>query len=764
MTQPTNRRLHLLVSAVVAASVVALLVASSLRRIWTVDYWWQHGTGQYVAEQGVPRTEVFSYTNPEHQRLELRWGYCLALYKLTAWLGHGAAVVAKVLIVLAIFAVMVLTLGGRGPPVTTGAVVAVAALAANQRFFVRPELVSYLMVVSFMAIVERTRRGRTRWIYALPGLQVIWVNCHGLFLIGPALPGIWLAAESAGYVFDRRRGRSADPDRRRRLNTAILALVATLLAGLANPYFHRAYVLPILQFFVLHGTAQKEFFVELRSTFSFSQDYTALFYYEVLVGLAVLSAILNWRRQQLYWVLLVGSQLYLSGTAIRNLPLFCLVAVPYVVRNLTECGLWQRLGRQRLRWALRGTAAGALVCFCVYQCHALYTNRFPIKQGDTNQFGIGLADHRYPIEAVDFLKRSGVEGPIFHTPGIGSYLLAQGFLVFIDPRGEIYMDRIIDEYLELLGNIDRLPNYVDRYGFRAIVLETQMLEPINKLHRRGDWRLVYADAQAVVFFRADTAPDTPVSDLIEASGRWFTRTRASLRPPAAYADRAWLTRLTAPTPYLRLARLCALFDQHRPARTLFEDALAAYPPLFDAYAELARSVAATGDQAGAASYWALAADRKPDDVDVQMQTALACVRAGSADRARPYVEAVIQARPNDADALALRGIVALQLGNATEAVAWLRQAVNLQPKNAVYHRNLAKAHFAGGQIDAAIDAFEVAAELDPTDATVARDLARIFLSQDRREEAKKWVNRFTVLEPESPQGDEFRRALKQAEE
>lgn len=738
--------------------MVVLLAALSIRRIWAVDYWWQWKTGQYVAQQGIPRTAILSYTNPDHPRIELRWGYCLALYALSEWFGRGSAVVVKCVLVLAMFGVGALLAGARKSPVTTCVIVVIAALAAYQRFFVRPELISYLLLIAFVAIIERCRRRRTRWIAALPLLQIVWVNCHGLFLIGPAVVAIWLVSEGAGRVLERAGRQTTESDRRRRLRTAGALLALVCAASLVNPYFHRAVLLPVLQFAVLHGTAQKDFFVELRSTFdSRFAPYTALSYYKMLIGVVAMSVLLNPRRQQLFWVLLVGSQFYLSVTAIRNLPLFCLIAVPFVVRNIRESAVRDWRPMARCLPAGRVVATAAVVAFCLFQARELYTNRFAIRQGDTNQFGVGLATNRYPVGAVEFLRAAGVQGPIFHPPGPGSYMLAHDIPVFIDPRGEVYMDGIIDEFQTILDHPDRLPQYVSKYGFRAILMQTGQYGTILAFCRQPGWRMVYADSEAVVLFRSDTAPHVPELVLSRDADRWFTRIRRALPPPVRYADSGWFTQLSSPAPYMRLARLCARFGAYRPVRVLLEDALAAYPPLFTAYGSLADAASADGDFAAAAGYYAEAVKRSPDDLDLRVRAAFACVQSGFLPAARSHLLAVLAISPDDPEAVALMGLVELRSQRYREAAERLGHAVELKPDRAAYYRRLAEAQIALGQVDAAVASLEAAFRIDPTDASAAEELARLLHAQGKPAAARRVVEEALFYSPDDPKLLELQR-------
>lgn len=653
----------------------------------------------------------------------MRWLYCLGLYRLTRALGPEAATLVKCLFVLATFATAAAIASPRRRLVSTCAVVAVAALACSQRFVVRPETLSYGFLVLFVAIVQRARAGPTRWLFVLPAVGLVWANVHGLFVLGPAVAGAWLASEVV----------SRDAGRRRR--TAAWVLAATVALTFANPYGYRVWVLAMQQFTVLGGTSQKDFFVELASPFAFGQRFTAVVFYEILIGLAVVSAILAWRRQELFWLLVVGAQLGLSAVAIRNLPLFGVVAVPFVVRNLARAPVLQRdIVRRRLALA-RAVIGAGVVALSGYQLRQIVTDRFAVQQGDTNQFGLGIAAHRFPERAAVFLAAAGSPSPIFQPPGAGAYLLARGHRVFIDPRGEVYQDRIVGEYRSVVEDTTgaALDACIERYDLRVFFLDADMFELVRRLEARGRWRLVYADAQAQVLFRDDTAPEVPALDPARDE-TWFAMQRSALPPPPAYAGAGWFGRVASPEPYRRLARLAFERGAHAAACAFYADAYAAYPPGFTDHAVRGFCAARAGDAAGAAQAYARAAALEPGNADLAYRAGLQSLLARAPEALR-FAERAVQLAPREPRHLALRGLVALHGGRGAEAQAWFERALVLAPRDASLHRNLGKSLALQSRDGEALERFEAALRLDPADTEASVELVRLLARAGRTPEA-----------------------------
>src|SRR6185295_16398138 len=114
-----------------------------------------------------------------------------------------------------------------------------ATLAGSQRFVARPDAVSALLFASFLWLLDRDRRRADLAIVWLVPLQILWVNTHTLFGLGPALA--WLAALAA--LIDRARGatRAAASDGPAPgVPRALLVATVVTIACLANPYGVRA--------------------------------------------------------------------------------------------------------------------------------------------------------------------------------------------------------------------------------------------------------------------------------------------------------------------------------------------------------------------------------------------------------------------------------------------------------------------------------------------------------------------------------------------
>ncbi len=109
----------------------------------------------------------------------------------------------------------------------------------------RPEVFSLVFLAGFLAILLRVERRPTlAWI--LPPIQVVWVNCHSLFILGPIVLGFFLIDRSGRRWSNSRAGESrpgAEPQHI--LRHLVPVSLAVALACLANPYGVRGATLPL---------------------------------------------------------------------------------------------------------------------------------------------------------------------------------------------------------------------------------------------------------------------------------------------------------------------------------------------------------------------------------------------------------------------------------------------------------------------------------------------------------------------------------------
>ncbi len=534
-----------------------------------------------------------------------------------------------------------------------------------------------------------------------------------------------------------------------RLRSLALVLAATALACLVNPYGVKSFGFAWLLLQEVHGSVFKDVSAELRGPFSFSQSYTALAYYEALLGLALASAIANIRRLPPFWTLLLLSQLYLSLTAIRNLPLFAIAAVPFIIANLAATPLAShRLVAPRLP-AARRLLAIAVTAWCAVYAWRFVTDRFNVAQGDTNQFGAGIATHRYPEAAERFLAEKKITAPLFNTMLEGGYLLAQDRKVFIDGRLEVYGGPFLGRFLRAQEDPATWKEVVAQYRLGGALVDLQS-PLVRQLGPSEEWSLAYFDEVAAIFLRRDLAGAPPPLRTRQDFETAVAAVRARLPRPAPLSAGSWLSRVHSPVPYLRVAGFLLGSGQPELAVDFANDALAAWPDTDSAHAMLAHVLEARHDFAGAAREYREALRIAPDNLGNRRQLAVALFQADRFSEALPALEATVRAIPYDSLSWAMLTRIHADANRPREATACAEQAAALAPRNPDYRKNLGRLYAVSGNIQGAVVALRRAYRLDPRDFTVCRDLAAMLVKSGNGAEARLFVERGLALKPDDP--------------
>jgi hypothetical protein len=201
------------------------------------DVWWHLRAGEWILEHGrPPDLDPFSFASRDRHWVDLSW-----LFQVVLALAYRAGSVAGIIVLAAATAAaaMLVALAGRprGAPLSIVLLGWLPALLlAAQRFAVRPETVSLLLLAVYLAVLVRLdERPRLAWV--LPPLQLLWVNTHGLFVLGPIVLGFKLTDRAVRPLLRRLGGRPKQiPEPARWWPHVGGAGAAVVLACLLNPY------------------------------------------------------------------------------------------------------------------------------------------------------------------------------------------------------------------------------------------------------------------------------------------------------------------------------------------------------------------------------------------------------------------------------------------------------------------------------------------------------------------------------------------------
>jgi tetratricopeptide (TPR) repeat protein len=428
-------------------------------------------------------------------------------------------------------------------------------LAAEMRYETRPELVSYLLLALVLYLLHRHAEGKASPLWLLVPIHLIWVNMHGLFIVGWLAEGCFILGL---LVRDRRL------DRRLLVWTAAAVTVALL-----NPYGWRGATFPLVLATRLQpenvfaqsiGEFTSPFAMGLSSQFPFYPR-APIFSFRLFALLSLLALIPLARRKRWWSLLLWGVGMALAYRMVRNIPVLIVATLPATVWGLSASRLFERLrglpstgaasrktsrpesgsvSRRRRRrkdparhlrstsglgntppWVtaifLRGLPALVIVV-ALFLGLRVYHDAYYIASRRIDRFGLGWNRLSIPVDAVEYARRAGLRGPVLNHLNLGGWLMwAHPDPVFIDGRLEVMGEKFYNEYRRALSSTDELEATVARHGIRWLffpyAISPQLLGRVSKDEH---WELVYTDHLAAIFTRKDAGEASTLTPLLPA--------------------------------------------------------------------------------------------------------------------------------------------------------------------------------------------------------------------------------------------------------
>jgi hypothetical protein len=473
------------------ASLLAMLAVLTIRsRFNDPDMWWHLKIGEVIwTTHTIPTADLFSYTTNYHAWIPHEWLSQVLIYGAYRLGGYSG-----LMLWLCFFTTALLIAGyslcsfysGNSKTALLGALT--IWLFGTIGFAVRPQMIGYLLLVVELLLLHLGQTHNRRWFFGLPPLFAIWINCHGSFLFGLALAGVFLF--SSYFHFESGSLVATSWDRRSR-QTMILALILSVAALFINPVGVKMILYPLN---TMLDPAMRFSPVREWQPLQFSNGRSFAF----LGILGSIFFLVIVRRTELRWseflVLVVGA--WLAASHVRLLFVFGILVAPILSRLISTS--WRGYDAQRDH----PLANAVLIASSLLIVFLAIPNR---KNLETQ------VEEHSPVRAVEFIKAQHLRGPMLNEWVFGGYLIwaAPEHPVFIDGRGDVFeWARVVDEFGKW-AQVQTDPNVLlDKYHISFCVLSRES-PMIVVLRLSPGWKEVYSDNVSTIFIRS--APSSPAS-------------------------------------------------------------------------------------------------------------------------------------------------------------------------------------------------------------------------------------------------------------
>jgi hypothetical protein len=484
------------------------------------DFWWHLKTGELILERWtIPTVDLYTYSDFDKPWTDLHWGFQVLITGIYRLGGVNLVILVKAAVITGAVAVAWLA-GGRDLPAWIKSLLWIPAIVCvSGRGYERPEMLSQLFLAAWLWIALRIAE-RPRLIWLLPALQVVWVNCHALFVLGLAVGAAYAADCVAREIAGGRWG-LAPPDREPSGRVIVRAGALVAVACLINPYFEEGARFPLTLY--RKFSVDQDFYSvnigEFQTPLMFIQRagwrglFSIYIISELIVWCVTASSfvVLAWRRRR--WsvmrVLLFAGFSHLAWKATRNVNIFAIVSLVVACENFAEIGAGQARassipGRPTVRNSRR--MAAFVTCLIV----AVVTGGWRAITEEGKEFRLGESPNWYIHAAAKFAGQPGFPNRAFVAHNgqapVYTYHNAPGHWVFMDARLEVCTKRTFEEFNAILGLMVR-----GDPAWQTLLAAGSSEMPVVILDSRGSrfqiaammqtpgWRLVFADRAAAVF-------------------------------------------------------------------------------------------------------------------------------------------------------------------------------------------------------------------------------------------------------------------------
>jgi hypothetical protein len=487
------------------------------------DIWWHLKYGEHFITNLTMQIDhaAYSWTPADGDWTYVTWlGSALIyiFYYLGSFTGVYLAIVASL---LAIYAMQAYYLRRSGQKIETWHIASMAFLPLMMgAIYLKPEYFSFslwglCLFIYFFAKIKSYR------LFALyPPLFIVWVNTHGLFLVGLILVAALFFCEVAVYLFRKKEAMSYAA-----IKYFFIVSLLSLAAIFINPY-GTDYASNLLANFLVN-----DYMDDAKYLIAFLKPYQFLsgqllelrlipgvWYLVVMFIVLVLVHIIRYKqlRELSFPTLAVNIIFFLFCINVsRMIPLYPILwcfSIFSLTRNLDLTSYVKKI-----------SIASAIIILIFSLSHINRVMTFDEKR---TWFAINY-ESWFPANEVNFIREYKIPAPILNDYMVGGYLiwkLYPEYKVFIDSRYGPYVKSSGPDWFRFRANpsIEAIEQMRTKYGFNSIVLNYRDSVLILNLLKSANWKLVFFSSQAVVFVRSEMSVKTlQINDIHDLSANRF---------------------------------------------------------------------------------------------------------------------------------------------------------------------------------------------------------------------------------------------------
>lgn len=444
--------------------------------------------------QHVSLTDVFSFRTVGFPSIPHEWLSQIIFALAYNSFGLNGVVLLTGLIAILVWGIIYYDATKRSNNIFVTLLITVAAIGAAQiHLLPRPHLFTYLFTAIWIVLLERIENGDTRAGRLLPFTMLLWVNLHGMFVIGIIIWGIYLTGDfldhSSKMWFGSEKAKAL-------IIAGALSLLATFLSPSGSEIWESIVSLGSNTYITARIPELQSANFHLPETWPF-----VFMIVLVIIGFARTINKISWAHL-LTIVAFAAIALYAS----RMIPLFAIVSSPILAKALADW-IRQEYPESRLSIIEKNIArinasSNGLIwipALVIVVAMFLQTGKTIDPQYRGNVFDSSF----FPVEATIWLQSHPQRGRVFNEFDWGGFLLLKLWptqQIFMDGHIHIFGEELIREYETVLTVSNGWENILEKYNVEWVIVRANT-PLINALLSTGKWEIAYQDQTTFILTR-----------------------------------------------------------------------------------------------------------------------------------------------------------------------------------------------------------------------------------------------------------------------
>src|SRR3569832_2197149 len=148
----------------------------------------------------VSTTDIFSFRTISYPSFPHEWLSQVIFATAYDWLGLDGIVLLTALVIMLTWGIVYYQAMRKSKSFFLALILIGLGVGASQiHVLPRPHIFTYLLTAVWIVVLEAIEEDKTRSWWLVPFTMVLWVNLHGMFVLGIDILGIYLVGEYLDY-------------------------------------------------------------------------------------------------------------------------------------------------------------------------------------------------------------------------------------------------------------------------------------------------------------------------------------------------------------------------------------------------------------------------------------------------------------------------------------------------------------------------------------------------------------------------------------